>query len=116
MENTTSTFDRSCHAQELNDAYSSVINFKKTQNETIRRNLISAKTNIDHCLLKPHELFAGYTIDKPTPCKRLPNMPRELEQYTSAESTHFVGRSFNKVIAMINDNEWEQLFNFSYNS
>lgn len=43
-------------------------------------------------------------------------MSRDLEQFTSAESTHYVGRSFNKVIAMIDGNEWEKLFDFSYNS
>lgn len=43
-------------------------------------------------------------------------MSRELEQFTSSESTHYVGRSFNNVMTMIDGNEWEKLFNFWYNS
>ena len=43
-------------------------------------------------------------------------MPRDLESYASAESSHYVGRSYNRVIKMINENNWEELFDFSYHS
>ena len=113
---TTSTFDRNTYAQELNDAYSSIVNFKQAQNETVRQNLISSGSDTDYCLLKPHELFPGFTVDKPNPCKRLPNMSRDIEQFTSAESTHYVGRSYDKVQQMLYNENWEALFDFSYQS
>lgn len=112
----SNTFDRDVYAKELNDAYEGVSTFNKTTQETQRRNFITADLNVDHCLLKHHEVFPGYNIDKPIPCKRLPNMSRDIEEYCSAESSHFVGRSYNRVIKMLENEQWEKLFDFSYNS
>lgn len=47
---------------------------------------------------------------------KLPNMSRDLESFASAESSHFVGRSYNRVIKMIEEQKWEELFDFSYHS
>lgn len=108
----SSTFDRDDYAKELNDAYKSFSALNKTQNETTVHNVIASNLKFDYCRLKPHELFPGTTIDKPMPCKRLPNMPRELEGYSSSECTHYVGRSYNKVVEMIVKKEWDTLFTF----
>lgn len=111
-----STFDRDGYLSELNNAYESITTFNQVKEETVRKNKICADSNVDYCILKPHELFAGYTVDKPTPCKRLPNMPRDLEGCCSAESSHYVGRSYNRVVQMIKLENWEELFDFCYNS
>lgn len=112
----SSTFDRDTYAFQLNDAYKSISSYNQTKAATLRSNIISSHSKIDYCRLKPHELFPGSTIDKPIPCKRLPNMPKVLENYCSAESAHYVGRSYSKVLKMIKDKNWETLFDFSYNS
>ena len=65
----SNTFDRSTYAQELNDAYTSISAFTQSKIETKMKNVCIANLDVDYWLLKKHELFSGYTIDKPTSCK-----------------------------------------------
>ena len=62
----TSTFDRDGYSKELNDAFESISSFNAVKAETVKHNLLTVSQPVDYCLLKPHELFPGYTVDKPS--------------------------------------------------
>ena len=43
-------------------------------------------------------------------------MSRDAEHYTSGENSHFVGKSYKKVIEMLENEKWDKLFDFAYHA